>query len=85
MSAIACWRDMACIRRSWAGEYGERKTTTDRRRDKRGSPDEPQAIGMAWVPACWSVGTRAVVGDFTKDLSDVFGTASRGRKEEPRP
>ena len=29
------------------------------RRDKRASPVEPQAIGMAWVLPCRSVGARA--------------------------
>ncbi|MEA2855256.1 MAG: hypothetical protein QOE02_5288, partial [Rhodospirillaceae bacterium] len=33
--------------------------TTAGRRDKRGSPVEPQAIGMAWVLPCRSVGARA--------------------------
>lgn len=82
MSAIASWRDMACIRKAWAGEYGERKTTTDRRRDKRGSPVEPQAIEMAWVPASRSVGVRAVIDDFSKDFRDVLGTASQDRQKE---
>jgi hypothetical protein len=35
---------------------GDRETTTAGRRDKRGSPLEPQAIGMACVLACRSVG-----------------------------
>ncbi len=38
---------------------GDRETTTAGRRDKRGSPVKPQAIDMAWVPACRSVGARA--------------------------
>jgi len=44
------------------------------RRDKRGSPVEPQAIDMAWVPACRSVGARAAPSILTNAIKDVFGT-----------
>lgn len=44
------------------------------RRDKRGSPVEPQAIGMAWVLACRSVGARAALCILTNGIKGVFGT-----------
>ncbi|OSI79996.1 hypothetical protein BSZ21_00970 [Bradyrhizobium canariense] len=44
------------------------------RRDKRGSPVEPQAIGMAWVLACRSVGARAAPCILTNAIKGLFGT-----------
>jgi hypothetical protein len=44
------------------------------RRDKRGSPVEPQAIDMAWVPASRSVGARAAPKTFHRTFKQVFGT-----------
>ena len=49
-------------------------TTTAGRRDKRGSPVEPQAIDMAWVRACRSVGARAAPWIFNNAIKTVFGT-----------
>lgn len=53
---------------------GDRETTTAGRRDKRGSPVEPQAIDMAWVPACQSVGARAAPCILTNAIKGIFGT-----------
>ena len=50
------------------------ETTTAGRRDKRGSPVEPQAIGMAWVLACQSVGARAAPCILTSAIKGIFGT-----------
>ena len=58
----------------WAAGIGDRETTTAGRRDKRGSPVEPQAIGMAWVLACRSVGARAAPCILTNAIKGVFGT-----------
>lgn len=44
------------------------------RRDKRGSPVEPQAIGMAWVLACRSVGARAAPYILNSAIKEIFGT-----------
>lgn len=44
------------------------------RRDKRGSPVEPQAIVMAWVLACRSVGARAAPCILTNAIKGVLGT-----------
>src|SRR3954468_7854437 len=54
------------------------------RRDKRGSPVEPQAIGMAWVLACQSVGARAAPKNFARRFNDVFGTVSAAAFFEAR-
>ena len=48
------------------------------RRDKRGSPVEPQAIGMAWVLPCRSVGARAAPNIFARRFKHVFGTVGTG-------
>src|SRR5260221_687371 len=44
------------------------------RRDKKGSPVEPQAIDMAWVLACRSVGVRAAPCVFNNAIKTIFGT-----------
>jgi hypothetical protein len=49
-------------------------STTAGRRDKRGSPVEPQAIGMAWVLPCRSVGARAALCNPVNEIKDIFGT-----------
>ncbi|MGY3235596.1 hypothetical protein ACVMAJ_002486 [Bradyrhizobium sp. USDA 4448] len=53
---------------------GDGETTTAGRRDKRGSPVEPQAIGMAWVLACRSVAARAATCILTNAINGVSGT-----------
>lgn len=66
---------MAEVRR--VGEKRRNELTLNARlgrRDKRGSPVEPQAIGMAWVLACRSVGSRAAPSVFTNAIKGVFGT-----------
>ena len=59
--------------------------TTARWRDKSGSPVEPQAIGMAWVRPCRSVGARAAPDAFAKEFNRVFGTAPHFAFVEPLP
>ncbi|WP_316224557.1 MULTISPECIES: hypothetical protein [unclassified Bradyrhizobium] len=59
---------------AWAERRGQWKDTTAGRRDKRGSPVEPQAIGMAWVLACRSVGARAAPCSLRNAIKDIFGT-----------
>ena len=53
---------------------GDWETTTAGRRDKRGSLVEPQAIGMAWVLPCRSVGARAAPCISTNAIKGVYGT-----------
>ena len=60
-------------------------TTTAGRRDKRGSPVEPQAIDMAWVRACRSVGARAAPWILTNAIKEVFGTVSDFARWEALP
>ena len=55
------------------------------RRDKRGSPVDPQAIGMAWVLPCRSVGARAAPCIFSNAIKDIFGTVSALAPLEARP
>jgi hypothetical protein len=60
-------------------------STTAGRRDKRGSPVEPQAIGMAWVLPCRSVGARAAPNVFVNEFNNVFGTVRDFMSLEPLP
>lgn len=46
------------------------------RRDKRGSPVGPQAIDMAWVLACRSVGARAAPCVFMNAINNNIGTVA---------
>lgn len=50
------------------------KFSDSRRQDKSGSPSERQAIDMAWVHPCRSVGVRAAFQTFASEFNDVFGT-----------
>jgi len=59
--------------------------TTAGRRDKSGSPVEPQAIGMAWVRPCRSVGARAAPDVFANEFNCVFGTVCDFMSAEPLP
>jgi hypothetical protein len=59
--------------------------TTAGRRDKRGSPVEPQAIDMAWVLACRSVGARAAPSVFNNGIKTIFGTVGAFARLERRP
>ena len=64
----------------WIGRAGwQEQWKLDRLggQDKGGSPAEPQAIDMAWVPACRSVGTRAALFIFSSDFKGISGTARR--------
>ncbi len=72
---------------SWAWALGTsgRDNTTAGRRDKRGSPVEPQAIDMALVLACRSVGARAAPRIFVRRFNHVFGTVGAVTVFEGRP
>lgn len=66
-----------CWLGSWALGTSDRENTRTRRagrRDKRGSPVGPQAIDMAWVLACRSVGARAAPCVFMNAINDNVGT-----------
>lgn len=66
-------------------QASDRETTTAGRRDKRGSPVEPQAIGMAWVLACRSVGARVAPCILRNAIKDVLGTVRAFDHLEARP
>ena len=77
MSECASSHALACPGDEWAegrGQWGGATNSTAGRRDKRGSPVEPQAIDMAWVPACRSVGARAVPCILNNAINGIFGT-----------
>lgn len=73
---VAAWRRGPCRRKERKREWlrSERQHARLRGRDKRGSPVGPQAIDMAWVLACRSVGARAAPWVFTNAINDIFGT-----------
>lgn len=74
MTRSADSQAMACFSEQSAEGREQLPNSTAGRRDKRGSPVEPQAIDMAWVPACWSVGARAAPCSLTNAIKGVFGT-----------
>jgi hypothetical protein len=79
---------VACSGVEWAerrGQSGSTTNTTAGRRDKSGSPVEPQAIAMAWVLPCRSVGARAAPDAFANEFKNVFGTVREFMSAEPLP
>jgi len=74
MTECASLHALACPGEEWAERREQWRNTTAGRRDKRGSPVEPQAIGMAWVLACQSVGARAAPSVLNNAIKDIFGT-----------
>lgn len=85
MTGCAGWCAMACSGIEPAGRRGQQGNTTAGRRDKSGSPLEPQAIGMAWVRPCRSVGARAAPDAFANEFKNVFGTVRDFMSVEPLP
>ena len=85
MTECASSRALASSGEEWTERRGQWGGTTAGRRDKRGSPVEPQAIDMAWVPACRSVGARAAPDAFANEFSSVFGTVRDLMFLEPLP
>ncbi|MGY3443451.1 hypothetical protein [Bradyrhizobium sp. USDA 4473] len=74
MTILAGSRALACNSEQLAKERAERTSTTAGLLDKKGSPVEPQAIGMAWVLAYRSVAARAAPCFLTNAIKGVFGT-----------
>lgn len=85
MISSADWQAIAWFSGESVGELGQVINTTAGRRDKRGSPVDPQAIGMAWVLPCRSVGARAAPCIFSNAIKDIFGTVSALAPLEARP
>ena len=85
MTERASWHALACSGGGWAERRGQWGATTAGRRDKSGSPVEPQAIGMAWVRPCRSVGARAAPDAFANEFNSVFGTVRDFMSLEPLP
>jgi hypothetical protein len=85
MTECASSHALVCPRDEWAETRGQWGNTTAGRRDKRGSPVEPQAIGMAWVLACRSVGARAAPCVLNNAIKDILGTVDAFAQLETRP
>jgi hypothetical protein len=85
MTECASWHALVCSGEEWAERRWRWAGTTAGRRDKRGSPVDPQAIGMAWVLPCRSVGARAAPCIFSNAIKDIFGTVSALAPLEARP
>jgi hypothetical protein len=85
MTECASSHAPACLGEEWAERWGQWKDTTAGRRDKRGSPVDPQAIGMAWVLPCRSVGARAAPCIFSNPIKDIFGTVGALADFEAQP
>jgi hypothetical protein len=85
MTVCANWHAIACLGKASAEGRPQWGSTTAGRRDKRGSPVDPQAIGMAWVLPCRSVGARDAPCIFSNAIKDIFGTVSALAPLEARP
>lgn len=85
MSIFAGWRVTAWIGVEEEGIREGEEGTTNRRRDKRASPVDHQAIEMAYVLACRSVGARAALQVFANEFNAVFGTVRRPAFGKVRP
>ena len=85
MTECASSHVLKCPGQEWAETRGQWGNTTAGRRDKRGSPVEPQAIGMAWVLPCRSVGTRAAPCILSNPIKDIFGTIGALADFEAQP
>ncbi len=85
MTECASSHALVCSGEEWAERRGQWGDTTAGRRDKRGSPVEPQAIGMAWVLPCRSVGARAAPCILSTAIKDIFGTVGALAPLEARP
>jgi hypothetical protein len=84
MTECANRHALACLGEEWAARRGQWGDTTAGRRDKRGSPVDPQAIGMAWVLPCRSVGARAAPCILNNGIKDIFGTVGTFARLEAR-
>lgn len=85
MSIFAGWRVTAWIGVEEEGIREGEEGTTNRRRDKRASPVELQAIEMACVLACRSVGARAAPQAFANIFNAVSGTVRVPALGKARP
>lgn len=74
MTGFACLRALAISSVENRGGQGWLNSTTEGGQDKRGSPVVIQAIDMACLPACRSVGARAALDSLCKDFNAVLGT-----------
>ena len=65
----------------WRAARKVDRNTTNRRRDKSGSPVPIQAPDRACLSPCRSVGARAARANFLTDVNGIFGTVrlTRGR------
>jgi hypothetical protein len=85
MIQIVLHRGLSLVIAYSDGMQWKRGETSHGWRDKSGSPVEPQAIGMAWVRPCRSVGARAAPDAFANEFNCVFGTAPHSAFVEPLP
>ena len=85
MTECASSHALACSGEEWAERRGQWGGTTAGRRDKSGSPVEPQAIGMAWVRPCRSVGARAAPCVLSSFINESFGTVGAFARLETLP
>jgi hypothetical protein len=89
MTECASSHAPACPGEEWAERRREwvRASNLDhrlRRRDKRGSPAEPQAIDKTWVLACPSVGASAAGCVLNNAIKNIFSTVGGFARLEAR-
>jgi hypothetical protein len=74
MTLIALLRYLTHPGAWWRGKGTSAESTGRRRQDKSGSPVDRQAIDMACLSPCRSVGSRAAIKNFANVSNAVFGT-----------
>jgi hypothetical protein len=74
MMAIVLPSVTSVLGADWRAARRADRNTTNRRRDKSGSPVAIQALDRACLSPCQSVGARAAPGDSLNDFNANFGT-----------
>jgi hypothetical protein len=74
MIAILLPSVMSGFGADWRAARRADRNTTNRRRDKSGSPVAIQALDRACLSPCWSVWARAAPENYLNDFKGIFGT-----------
>lgn len=77
MSQVVVYAALASAGMAWGWEVQCLVNTTERRRDKSGSPVAIQVPDRTCLSPCRSVGSRAVPADSVNVFNGFFGTVPR--------
>ena len=77
MSQVAVYAALASTRMAWGLAWRFLVNTTERRRDKSGSPVAIQVLDRTCLSPCRSVGSRAAPADSVNVFNGLFGTVPK--------